>query len=134
MKIYFVLCLFIIATHILAQTHTNGIYISDAIISQHLNPPPPPPFDGKTPPPIKLGEAYKKMLSSLGDTTNQYYCVSATCLNSLPSVYIGSTGEYHQGWTFTLSSSNGISKNVYIYFDKANTVFIEEPMRHEYSF
>lgn len=116
--------LLLTAITLIAQVDTNNYYT----LSTHTTSPPPPPFDGKTPPPINIDKAYAKVLSKLGDATNQFYCVSATCLNSPPRNSIGLSVESHQGWIFTFSTTNGASKNVYVYFDKASSVRIETPL------
>jgi hypothetical protein len=117
----------ITAAPILSQAFLDG-----AIFSSHQIQLPPPPYDGKTPPPLKLDEAYAKALSTLGDATNQYYCVSATSLNQVSRVGTmghGFPGGVDKGWMFAFSSTNGTSRNVYVYFDKAAPAKIEDPAK-----
>ena len=114
-----VLCLLMItAVTILAQAFIDG-----SIRSAHQVALPPPPYDGKTPPPIKMDEAYAKALSTLGDATNQFYCVSATSLTLVPRD--GVMGGLARGWKFVFSSTNGTSKNVCVFFDKTAEIHFE---------
>jgi hypothetical protein len=60
-----------------------------------------PPRDGKIPPPLNLGAAYDKAMLKLGADTNQFHCVSATCLPWLTHIAGADdvTGS-SSGWTF----------------------------------
>ena len=93
----------------------------------HQTQSPPKPYDGKTPPPVKLDEAYSKALSALGDATNQFYCVSATSLNHVPRT--GFLGAVDKGWMFVFSNTNGTSKSVCVYFDKTTAVDVQDPAK-----
>jgi len=108
----------------LAQIHPNGSIV--------MNPLPSPPYDGKTPPPVKLDEAYSKALSALGNATNQFYCVSSTSLNLVPRVGTMSRsfpGGVDKGWMFVFSNTNGTSKSVCVYFDKTTAVDVQDPTK-----
>ena len=123
MKKYIILSLLTIAAvTILAQGSTR-VVIGDSM----QRPLPPPAYDGKMPPPLEMDEAYMKALSTLGDATNQYYCVSATSLNHVPRD--GAPRGVDKGWMFAFSSTNGTSRNVYVYFDKAAPAKIEDPAK-----
>jgi len=93
--------------------------------------PPLLPYDGKIPPKLNIDAAYTKAILALGTATNQFHCVSATCLNHL-TTFGSSEGEVHYGWTFVFSDTNGNPKNVYVYFDKASTVQVEDPNRTDF--
>ena len=84
----------------------------------------PRPQYERTPPPLALGAAYSKAVLALGTATNQYYCRSVTCLKQL-TTFVSSEGYCDSGWTFLFSNTNGASKNVYVYFNKAATVQVE---------
>ena len=81
------------------------------------------PYDGKTPPPLKLDEAYMKALFTLGNSTNLYYCVSATSLTRVPRD--GHLGGVDKGWMFVFSNTNGTSKSICVYFDKTSSIQME---------
>jgi hypothetical protein len=77
-----------------------------------------PLYDKKTPPNLSLSDAYALALAKLGSDTNQYYCISATCLEDIP--VLPNEGMHVQtGWTLDFSNTNGIQKRVFVYFDKA---------------
>jgi hypothetical protein len=61
---------------------TAGLILAQTIYSpSHY--PPIPLRDGKTPPLLMLGAAYDKAVLKLGAETNQFHCISATCLRWL---------------------------------------------------
>jgi hypothetical protein len=68
------------------------------------------PYDGKTPPPIGLSEAYGLALVRLGAATNRFYCVSGGCLEK--------TKRGLPGWTFYFSNTNGERAYMEVSFDK----------------
>lgn len=107
-------------TAILCLAQSNNFTLMNTLL--------PPPYDGRIPPPVSLGTAYNKAVLALGAATNQFHCVSATCLNHLTSLG-SSEGEFHFGWTFVFLDTNGAPKNVYVYFDKVSTAMIEDPSR-----
>jgi hypothetical protein len=76
-------------------------------------------------PPLTLAAAYSKAVLAMAGATNQYHCCSATCLQRLPG-HFSADGFCEYGWAFLFSSTNGTSKNVYVYFDKAATVCLED--------
>lgn len=81
------------------------------------------PYNGKKSPSVDLSEAYNLALAALGKDTNQFYCVRTTCLDQLPGVTSNSGGHGGgDGWTFEFSSTNGIQKQVLVYFDKATWI------------
>jgi hypothetical protein len=84
---------------------------------------PPTPYDKKIPPALSLNIAYNKAVQALGTSTNKYYCISTTCLNHLGMVG-SSEGFSEYGWTFIFSNTNGTITNVYVFFDKASTVWV----------
>jgi len=66
------------------------------------------PYDPKTPPPLALNEAYRLALTRIGEVTNRFYCVSASCLEkTLPE---------QAGWVFFFSNTNGDRARVEVYF------------------
>jgi hypothetical protein len=67
--------------------------------------------DPKTPPPLAVTEAYSIVLARLGTTTNQFWCVSASCLDNKFG------GVTH--WNFEFSNTNGVRTNFLVFFDKA---------------
>jgi hypothetical protein len=85
--------------------------------------PPHLPYDKKIPPKIGLDAAYGKAVQALGMATNQFYCVSATCLDYL-GMMGSSRGVSEYGWTFVFSNTNGSSTNVYVSFNKDSTVWV----------
>ena len=90
--------------------------------------PTPPPRDGKIPPPLNLGAAYDKAILKLGQDTNQFHCVSANCsqrLDHIASAQDPSGSSF--GWTLVFMDTNGVQKNVCVYFDMAATVWVEDP-------
>ena len=86
-----------------------------------------PPYDWKIPPPLNLGVAYEKAIQGLGADTNQFHCISATCLSRLIGVGSSSESMCNTGWTFVFQNTNGAPKNVYVYFDKASTTLVRDP-------
>jgi hypothetical protein len=120
MKKQLILPLLIILTARLILAQTN-VYSPSQF-------PPQPPRDGKIPPPLNLGAAYDKAVQKLGTDTNQFHCVSATCLQWLTRH--GSSEDptgTTVGWTFVFLDTKGVQKNVCVYFDKASTTLIEDP-------
>ena len=74
-----------------------------------------PPYDPRTPPPLSMGEAYALAVAHLGRATNQFYCITASCLQT--------TNDPFTGWTFSFSNTNGQRGRVNVYFyGKAETV------------
>jgi hypothetical protein len=117
------------------KTKITLLFIAVAIIclaqinnSTMMNTALPPPYDAKIPPPINLGLAYDKAVLKLGADTNQFHCVSATCL---PKLWAHGSSEdptgTDVGWTFVFLDTNGIQRNVYVYFDKASTTLVRDP-------
>jgi hypothetical protein len=106
----------------------TGLIFAQTNLFSPSNYPPQPPRDGRIPPPLNLDAAYGKAIHELGEETNRFHCVSATCLQWLTR--LGSSEEPKGttvGWTFVFLDTNGAPKNVYVYFDKASTVLIEDP-------
>ena len=68
------------------------------------------PYDAKMPPPLRIIEAYELALARVGNATNRYYCVTASCLEP--------TKRGLPGWTFCFSNTNGERACVEISFDK----------------
>jgi hypothetical protein len=64
--------------------------------------------DAKVPPPASLPGAYAVALARLGDATNRFHCVNATCLEKTPFDL--------PGWSFTFSNTNGETARVEYYF------------------
>ena len=106
-KLLFVVASLLWAATILAQVETKGFYS----ISTHENQLVPPPYEGKTPPPFTLGVAYTKALIALGDATNHFYCLNATCLNPLPTI-TGTVGGFDKGWMFEFTQTATACTNV----------------------
>ena len=67
-------------------------------------------YDGKTPPPLLLPEAYTRALSRIGEATNRFYCVTASCLET--------TNNGFTGWTFWFSNTNAQRPHVDVFFDR----------------
>ena len=65
-------------------------------------------YDGGTPPPVSLPEAYQIALIHIGPATNSFYCLSASCVDD----------KGHRGWTFTFGNTNGQRGRVIVYFTK----------------
>ena len=86
---------------------------------------PPAPRYQRMPPPLTLAATYSKAVRAMARATNHYHCCSATCLQQLPG-HFSPDGVCDSGWAFLFSSTNGTSKNVYVYFDKAATVCVED--------
>jgi hypothetical protein len=79
------------------------------------------PYNETNPPPLRLQDAYPLALNGLGMETNQFYCVSATCLTPVaPASHLGFHGV--RAWTFEFFSTNGIQRTVMVYFDKTTWV------------
>jgi len=120
MKKIFILLLMTIAGLIFAQsTNIFSPSYSSSVWQQ--------PSDGKIPPLLTLDAAYGKAVLSFGAATNQFHCVSATCLNRLRG-YGGPDGMCDSGWTFVFSDTNGVRKNVYVYFNTMSTVWVEKSL------
>ncbi|HEX5217995.1 MAG TPA: hypothetical protein VFZ59_00370 [Verrucomicrobiae bacterium] len=68
-------------------------------------------YDGKTPPPLTLPEAYEIALDRLGEVTNRFYCLTASCLEM--------TNRGYTGWTFCFANTNAQRARIDVYFDKA---------------
>ena len=111
MKTRITLLLMAVAIICLAQTNRYSV--------SGLSAPSNPPYDGKIPPPLNLGAAYDKAIQGLGAETNQFHCISATCI---PRVF-----PYGFGWTFVFLDTNGIQKNVCVNFDKSSTTSVRYP-------
>jgi hypothetical protein len=75
------------------------------------------PYEVKTPPPVGLAEAYSLTLAFMGATTNQFYCVSAGCLEK--------TRAGLPGWTFTFFNTNAQMIRIEVSFDK--DIFTDSP-------
>ena len=73
-------------------------------------------YDGKTPPPLSLPEAYMRALSRVGEATNRFYCVSASSLEM--------TNNGFTGWTFWFSNTNSQRARVDVFFDKEVSIGI----------
>jgi hypothetical protein len=73
------------------------------------------PFDPKEPPPTSLANAYAAVVTRMGKATNQFHCISATCLER--------TG--YRGWTFTFANTNGEMARVQYLFG-AKTAYIPD--------
>jgi hypothetical protein len=112
-RVLFIFTPMLFTATILAQVETKGFYG----VSTHESQPVPPPYGGSSPPPLVLSEAYTKALAALGDATNHFYCLSATCLNPLPSIS-GTVGGFDKGWMFEFANTNGAFKRVHVFFDK----------------
>jgi hypothetical protein len=69
-----------------------------------------PGFDPKRPPPLPLPEAYTLATTRLGSATNSFFCVSATCVESVNFMTTG--------WTFGFSNTNGQIAKVKVFFNK----------------
>ena len=65
-------------------------------------------YDGGTPPPVSLPEAYEIALTHIGSASNSFYCLSASCV----------ADKGHRGWTFTFGNTNGQRGRVIVYFTK----------------
>jgi hypothetical protein len=66
-------------------------------------------YDIRKPPPLPLSEAYTRALGHLGEMTNLFYCVSASCLEL--------TNGTTAGWTFCFANTNGQRGRVNVYYD-----------------
>jgi hypothetical protein len=100
------------------------------VVTFHQPPPSPQSYDGKTPPLIKIDEAYTKALLALGKATNQFYCISATSLTNIHrwgTEENSFSGRMEKGWAFAFSSTNGAARNVYVCFDKTSSTDVEDP-------
>ena len=65
------------------------------------------PYDPKAPPAISLPEAYAMVTARMGTATNRFYCVSASCLETM----------HYAGWTFGFSNTNGERATIKVFFD-----------------
>ncbi|MGN6554053.1 MAG: hypothetical protein ACTHLW_10070 [Verrucomicrobiota bacterium] len=65
------------------------------------------------PPRLSLPDAYACAVGALGSNTNQYHCVSASCLISRSP-----DGE----WMFSFYTTNGASKTAFVFFDKTTRI------------
>jgi hypothetical protein len=65
-------------------------------------------YEGNTPPPVSLPEAYDLALAHIGPASNSFYCVRASCVDT----------NGHRGWTFTFANTNGQRGRVIVYFTK----------------
>ena len=65
-------------------------------------------YDLRKPPPLALPQAYELAVGELGDVTNRFHCVSATCLNG--------TNRWSTTWVFTFSNTNGDHADVKVHF------------------
>jgi hypothetical protein len=65
-------------------------------------------YEGGTPPPVSLPEAYDLALAHIGPASNSFYCVRASCVDT----------NGHRGWTFTFANTNGQRGRVIVYFTK----------------
>lgn len=75
---------------------------------------PPAPYDKKTPPILRLDQAYALALATLGKDTNQFYCTSANCTNPISG--FPNPGGDGKGWTFEFSSTKEGEKIVVVSF------------------
>jgi hypothetical protein len=72
------------------------------------------PYAVRAAPPLSLSDAYSLSQAFMGDATNRFYCVSASCLEP--------TKAGLPGWSFAYYNANGQRVGVEVYFDKdANT-------------
>lgn len=71
-------------------------------------------YDGRTPPPLTLPQAYEIALVRLGESTNRFYCLTASCVEM--------TNRGFTGWTFLFSNTNAQHARVDVYFDKATHI------------
>ena len=117
MKIALIFSSIIITGLVLAQTSnfTPGLRVAVS----------PPPYDRRIPLPLSLDAAHAKALLKLGTATNQFQCISATCLPRLHTHGIGPERLVNFGWTFEFSDTNGAPMKVDVYFDKSATTLIE---------
>jgi hypothetical protein len=70
--------------------------------------------DKGSPPRLSMPDAYSCAVAALGSTTNQFFCITATCAKS-----------EHQNdgvWYFIFSNTNGVKKTTYVYPDKKTRV------------
>jgi hypothetical protein len=66
------------------------------------------PYDQKRPPSMGLSGAYQMAIEYVGPATNQFYCVSASCLEKNKSGL--------PGWTFSFCNTNGQRVGVQVPF------------------
>ena len=66
------------------------------------------PYDQKRSPSMGLSDAYQMALEYVGPATNQFYCVSATCLEK--------TKADLPGWTFSFCNTNGQRVGIQVQF------------------
>ncbi len=67
-------------------------------------------YDIQKPPPVSLLDAYSLAAGKLGDATNRFYCVSATCLDN--------TNRLSTGWLFHFLDARGDGANVKVFFNR----------------
>ena len=67
-------------------------------------------YDPKTVPPLTLPEAYAMAIAHIGKATNQFHCITASCIEM--------TNGGFTGWTFRFSDTNGRRSSVNVFFDK----------------
>jgi hypothetical protein len=65
------------------------------------------------PPRLSLPDAYVCAEAALGTATNQFHCVSASCLISRSP-----DGE----WMIMFCNTNGVSKTAFVFFDKTTRI------------
>lgn len=65
-------------------------------------------YDGSTPPPVSLPEAYQLALAHIGAASNSFYCVRATCADT----------NGFRGWTFTFANTNKQRGRVVVFFTR----------------
>ena len=67
-----------------------------------------PPYNNSKPPSLSLPTAYERAMNSLGTATNRFHCISAKVATTFSA-----DGE----WSFTFSSTNGVTKWVAVEFN-----------------
>ena len=75
------------------------------------------PYDVKVAPPVGLTEACALAQKYMGSSTNQFYCVSASCTQSLRSGL--------PGWAFSFFNTNGRFARIDVLFDK--DLYVDPP-------
>jgi hypothetical protein len=68
-----------------------------------------PTYNPNTAPPMAMMDAYSLAQAQIGEATNAFYCVAASCLDM--------TNAGFTGWTFTYANTNGQRGRVNVYFD-----------------
>jgi hypothetical protein len=74
-------------------------------------------YDPKTRPSLALPEAYALALNQIGPKTNQFHCLTASCIEM--------TNNGFTGWRFTFSNTNGQRVGLSVFFD--GWVHIDNP-------